>query len=444
MSSKKKIAATKDNRSPALVPKLRFPEFRAADGWEEIPIGEKVDLLSGYPFDGPDITQDYSGIRLLRGINITEGRIRHSTEIDRFYTGAVEGLEKFRVRVNDLVIGMDGSKVGKNSALVTKEDEDALLIQRVARLRASNSTLIKFIFHQINSTTFHTYVDKINTSSGIPHISAQQIKDFAIGFPSPDEQQKIAECLSSVDDLMAAQSRKVNALRTHKKGLMQQLFPRRGETQPRLRFPEFQNAGEWEYGELSPKTSKVGSGITPTGGDKNYKQAGRPFVRSQNVGWGILLLDDVAYIDEATHASFDSTEIKVSDVLLNITGASIGRSAVADERIARGNVNQHVCIIRVKPDELAPYFLNQFLISQRGQKQIDSFQAGGNRQGLNFAQIRSFVIPLPPKLPEQQRIADCLTSLDDLIAVQTQLLDALKTHKKGLMQQLFPSPEESL
>jgi type I restriction enzyme, S subunit len=155
-------------------------------------------------------------------------------------------------------------------------------------------------------------------------------------------------------------------------------------------------------------------------------------------------LEDIAYIDEATHASFDSTEIKVDDVLLNITGASIGRSAVADSRIVDGNVNQHVCIVRVKPDELNPIFLNQLLISSRGQKQIDSFQAGGNRQGLNFAQIRSFRIPVAPEPIEQQRIASCLTSLDDLITAETQKLEALKIHKKGLMQQLFPSPEDAI
>ena len=95
------------------------------------------------------------------------------------------------------------------------------------------------------------------------------------------------------------------------------------------------------------------------------------------------------------------------DVLLNITGASIGRSTVADSRIVGGNVNQHVCIIRVKPDELNPVLLNQYLISEHGQKQIDSFQAGGNRQGLNFGQIRSFKITLPPTEGEQTRIADC-------------------------------------
>jgi type I restriction enzyme S subunit len=94
----------------------------------------------------------------------------------------------------------------------------------------------------------------------------------------------------------------------------------------------------------------------------------------------------------------------------------------------------------VKADELSPVFLNQFLLSQLGQKQIDSFQAGGNRQGLNFAQIRSFAIPLPPSLDEQERIASCLSSLDDLIVAQGEKLEAHKTHKKGLMQQLFPAP----
>lgn len=155
------------------------------------------------------------------------------------------------------------------------------------------------------------------------------------------------------------------------------------------------------------------------------------------------MLDDIAYITEETHASFDSTEIRIRDVLLNITGASIGRSAVADERIAGGNVNQYVCIIRTNPGELNPFFLNQYLISQHGQKQIDSFQAGGNRQGLNFAQIRSFAIALPPLPTEQHRIATCLSSLDALITAETQKHEALKTHKRGLMQQLFPSPEEA-
>ena len=208
------------------LPQLRFPEFQDAPEWESLPIGEKVDLLSGYPFDGADILEDSRGTRLLRGINITEGVIRHSKDIDRYYLGSIDELEKYWLQKNDLVIGMDGSKVGKNAALITQLDAGALLVQRVARLRSDYvASSIQFIFQHINSSKFHAYVDRINTSSGIPHISAKQINEFQICFPSIQEQQKITDCLSSLDEQITAQTEKLDALNAHKKGLMQQLFP---------------------------------------------------------------------------------------------------------------------------------------------------------------------------------------------------------------------------
>ncbi|MCK5384592.1 MAG: restriction endonuclease subunit S, partial [Alphaproteobacteria bacterium] len=213
---------------------------------------------------------------------------------------------------------------------------------------------------------------------------------------------------------------------------------------PKLRFPEFRDAGEWNTESVGNQTKKVGSGITPKGGNKNYKNEGRPFVRSQNIGWGQLMLEDVVYIDEATHLTFSATEIEEDDVLLNITGASIGRCTVANLQIKGGNVNQHVCIIRTELKKLNPFFLNQFILSNSGQRQIDSFQAGGNREGLNFAQIRSFSIPLPPETEEQQKIADCLSSTDELIEAQAQKVEVLKDHKKGLMQNLFPCEGKTL
>ncbi|MBL8038663.1 MAG: restriction endonuclease subunit S [Nitrospira sp.] len=420
MSSKKKNTGTEEDGKPTLVPKLRFPEFRGADGWKPSVLADACDMQAG---------------KFVSASNISE---RTQTGLFPCYGG--NGLRGYTTTFTHdgtyPLIGRQGALCG-NVRLVSE------------RFHATEHAVVATPKKAIDVGWLHYSLDLLNlnrfaTGQAQPGLSVDVLETVAVAIPPLEaEQQKIAECLSSVDELMAAQVRRVNALKTHKKWLMQQLFPREGETQPRLRFPEFQSAGEWEDGELSPKASKVGSGITPTGGDKNYKQAGRPFVRSQNVGWGILLLDDVAYIDEETHSSFDSTEIRVRDVLLNITGASIGRSAVADELIAGGNVNQHVCIIRTKPDELNPFFLNQYLISQRGQKQIDSFQAGGNRQGLNFAQIRSFAIPLPPSPDEQQRIASCLSSLDDLITAETRKLEALKTHKKWLMQQLFPSPEDT-
>jgi type I restriction enzyme S subunit len=193
---------------------------------------------------------------------------------------------------------------------------------------------------------------------------------------------------------------------------------------------------DWGVGSIGDLAIKVGSGITPTGGEKVYKNEGRPFIRSQNVGWGNLLLDDMAFIDEETHSTFPATEIKLNDVLLNITGASIGRSAIADKRIENGNVNQHVCIIRVDKSKLVSHYINLFLLSKMGQKQIDSFQSGGNRQGLNFVQIRSFRFPLPP-LAEQEAIAEALSDADALIEAVEQLLTKKRQVKQGAMSELL-------
>lgn len=193
--------------------------------WRETPLGDLIDLLSGFPFDGEDILKDRTGVLLMRGINVTEGAVRHSFEIDRYYLGPIDGLEKFRLEQNDLVIGMDGSKVGKNSALISEADAGSLLVQRVARLRAKSEPAIKFIFQQVHSPRFHAYVDRINTSSGIPHISAKQIKEYLIHSTDEEEQNRIADCLSSLDCEIAAASKSNETLKVHRKGLMQQLFP---------------------------------------------------------------------------------------------------------------------------------------------------------------------------------------------------------------------------
>ena len=199
---------------------------------------------------------------------------------------------------------------------------------------------------------------------------------------------------------------------------------------PPLRFPEF--SGEWKMCTIGELTTKVGSGVTPRGGEAVYKTEGHPFVRSQNVGLGNLLLDDIAFIDEETHLRQKSTELQFNDVLLNITGASIGRSALVDKQIVGGNVNQHVCIIRTK-ENLVPSFICSFLLSNYGQRQIDSFQAGGNRQGLNFEQIKSIKITIPSK-DEQIKIAKLLRAIDERIATQNKIIDKLQSLIKGSAQ----------
>ena len=194
---------------------------------------------------------------------------------------------------------------------------------------------------------------------------------------------------------------------------------------------------DWEQTTIGDIAAKVGSGITPRGGSSTYKEYGRPFVRSQNIGWGRLLLSDIAYIDDEIHSTFPATELKDNDVLLNITGASIGRSALANQKLIGGNVNQHVCIIRSKPNGVNPSFINYLLLSSFGQRQIDSFQAGGNREGLNFGQIKSIKLPLPPTKAEQAGIAKALSDTDALIESLEQLIAKKRDVKQGTMQELL-------
>ena len=204
---------------------------------------------------------------------------------------------------------------------------------------------------------------------------------------------------------------------------------------PHLRFPEF--SGEWKKCTIGELAIKVGSGVTPRGGESVYKTNGYPFVRSQNVGLGHLILDDIAFIDEETHLRQKSTELKLEDVLLNITGASIGRSALVNEQVVGGNVNQHVCIIRTK-ENLISSFLCNFLLSNYGQRQIDSFQAGGNRQGLNFEQIKSIKIAIP-STKEQTKVAKLLQLIEERIATQNKIIEDLKKLKCAIIESLLNS-----
>ena len=198
---------------------------------------------------------------------------------------------------------------------------------------------------------------------------------------------------------------------------------------PHLRFPEFQ--GEWEKCKLGELAVKVGSGSTPKGGNAVYTTSGHCFVRSQNVGMGHLILNDIAYIDESTHQKQKSTELRTNDVLLNITGASIGRTALATEEINGGNVNQHVCIIRTNGN-VEPSYICDYIQTSKIQKYIQSLQTGGSREGLNFEQIRSFPINIPT-VEEQVKIAKLLSLINERIATQSKLIEELKKQKSAII-----------
>ena len=149
---------------------------------------------------------------------------------------------------------------------------------------------------------------------------------------------------------------------------------------------------------------------------------------------GYLILDDIAHIDDDIHQKHKATELNEYDVLLNITGASIGRTAIATKEIEGGNVNQHVCIIRAN-SKVSPKFLCNYIQTKKIQNYIQSLQTGGSREGLNFEQIRSFPISLP-NIAEQNKIAQLLDKLNERISTQNKIIDKLQTLIRGIMVEL--------
>ena len=271
-----------------------------------------------------------------------------------------------------------------------------------------------------------------------PYIVLSTLTDMVLSFPSNlAEQQKIAECLTAIDDLIVAQCKKVDALKEHKKGLMQQLFPQQGETTPRLRFPGF--TGEWVEKKLGEVSERVSVGLA-TSVTPYYRDKGVVMFRNLNIKPGFLDDTDILYLDETFADENHSKKIHTDDVLTVHTGY-VGISCVVPQKY-EGALTFTTLVTTTKKQILNPQFLCCYLNSTEGAKEIQILQAGGGRNNLNVNDFILFRIPLPPILAEQQKIAECLSTLDEQIKVESAELDALKEHKKGLMQQLFPQPSK--
>lgn len=191
--------------------------------------------------------------------------------------------------------------------------------------------------------------------------------------------------------------------------------------------------GHWKMPKLNRVVSKVGSGSTPRGGSEVYIDEGIKFLRSQNIHFEGLNLDSVVYIPDSINEQMKNTQVQPFDVLLNITGGSIGRCFYVDDTLGKANVNQHVCIIR--PLSVNYRFLKYFLQSNSGQSQVWFYQKG-DREGLSAESIKTFRLPLPP-LPEQQAIVTYLDTkvakIDEYISIAEKKIAALEELKQTII-----------
>lgn len=435
MSSKNKNTAIKEEAKPALVPKLRFPEFRGAEGWKFIP-------LSRLAIRAKQKNRDEKIDRVLT--NSAEFGVvdqRDFFDKDIATQGKLEGY--FVVELGSYVYNPRISSTAPVGPISKNKIGTGVMspLYTVFKFKDDRND---FYEHFFKTTGWHTYMRQ-TSSTGARHdrmaISSDDFMAMPLPVPSHAEQQKIAECLSSVDELMAAQARKVDALKTHKKGLMQQLFPREGETQPRLRFPEFQNAGEWEekqFGELLDDIIDF-RGRTPVKLGMEWGGGKITSLSANNVKNG--------FIDYAAECNWGSEELYqrwMGDVNLEKDDIVFTMEAPLGKALLLPDSQKYILSQRVVAFKTIPEVRNPFLIqliwSEGFQKAIDELATGSTAKGINQKALKTVLVKLPEPA-EQQRIASCLSSLDALITAETQKLEALKTHKKGLMQQLFPSPD---
>ena len=428
------------NEEKKLVPKLRFPEFREAEGWKGVPLSELVSALdAGVSVNSGDRPATGNEIGSLKTSAVTNG-VFEPQENKVVFDEVERGRVKEPVQGGTIIISRMNTPalVGAN-AYVETSLENIYLPDRLWAAKSKLGTSMRFVASILGSDKGRAALSKLakGSSGSMKNITKPDVLAFLIEAPSPAEQRKIADCLSSLDELIAAQARKVDALKTHKKGLMQKLFPIEGETQPRLRFPEFRNAGGWKKDALKGLCIRIMDG---THFSPKSKKGLRPYLTSKNIKEGRIDLSNLSYISEAEHAEiYSKCPVLTGDVLLTKDGANTGNCAINNLDFEFSLLSS-VAVLRSNPSKLHQNFLYQSILSDSIQSLITESMAGQAITRITLAKIGGFEI-FVTSLVEQQRIADCLTSLDDVITAATQELETLKTHKKGLMQQLFPSAE---
>ena len=390
-----------------LVPKLRFPEFRDMPEWEPRQLSEVLDYEQPGKYIVEDTDYQDTGTPVLTA---NKGFVLgHTADTDGIYDNVPAII--FDDFTTDTKYVDFAFKV-KSSAIKIltsrRDDELKLLFELMSRIR-------------FDSTQHKRY-----------YIS--QYQHLEIALPNRAEQQKVADCLGSLDDLIAAEGRKLDALRQHKQGLMQQLFPQPGETVPRLRFPEFEDAGPWEQLTID-EAADLKNGYAFKS-DTYIESGDFQIVTIGNVQEGRLDLESTKSIATLPRDIQNHQILKPADILVSMTG-NVGRVCLVP--VDGLLLNQRVG--KLIPCRIDHDFFFQMLNRDKFRSAMQLAAAGGAQGNVSAGEIKSFVFARPVDPREQRGIADCLSTLDTQIAAQVRKLDALRQHKQGLTQQLFPSLE---
>lgn len=391
-----------------LIPKYRFPEFKNDGNWGDsnlkkiasITIGEfviksKQNPNSPYPV--------YNG--------------------GRSYTGF---YDEYNNTENKIVISARGANAGFVNLVKQKfwGGNSCYAIDILNEKKHKLDYIYYFIKHNQRLFTENQH------AANIPSVSKTDVEKFKILLPTnPAEQQKIAECLSSLDDVIAGYEEKLTALEEHKKGLMQNLFPQEGETQPKYRFPEFENDGDWvekklgDVANINPKISNLPSEFI--------------YIDLESVKSGILYQKKKMCLEDAPSRA--QRLLEDGDVIFQMVRPYQKNNYYFNknddfEYVASTGYAQMRALVSSK-------FLFQLIHTERFVTDVLLKCTGSSYPAINSSDLSNIIVQVPTKPKEQQKIASVLSSVDELIVAQREKIEALKTHKRGLMQGLFPKIE---
>lgn len=366
-----------------LIPELRFPEFEKDGEWEEKNL--------------EDITNSENS-------SLALNKMKHKENGFPVYgaDSIVGYIDEFQHEEKYISIVKDGSGVGRLNLCKSKSS----ILGTLTSIKSKDVKKFKldWIYYLMNTIDFTSYVK----GSGIPHIYYSDFKKESIALPNPQEQQKIASCLSSLDEVISAHSQKLDLLKDHKKGLMQNLFPQDGEKVPKFRFKEFEKDGEWVENEMDNFCSNISSGK-----DKNI------------VGGKFELYGSTGIIGKSENASYDGDYILVARV-----GANAG---LLNRTKGKFGVTDNTLVVDLKKDKVIDFIF--YSLEKVG---LNKLVFGSGQPLITGGQLKSLKLQIPKSKNEQQKIASTLSSLDELITAQVEKIEQLKEHKKGLMQGLFP------
>ncbi|EKF9113736.1 restriction endonuclease subunit S [Providencia stuartii] len=415
-----------------LVPKLRFPEFRNAQNWNPLTLGEVSDRIT-----------EKVGERQLTTVSITAGKgfVSQAEKFSRDISGK-QYKNYIALKKGEFSYNKGNSKTFPQGAIYKLHEFDEVAAPNAFISFRFKDEYVADFYKGYFENNFHgrqllRYITSGARSDGLLNINPNDF--FKIILPTPVdkiEQQKIADCLSSIDELIEAEGEKLDELKAHKKGLVQQLFPSNGKTVPQLRFPEFQNDKGWMREELFNILDKI---IDYRGKAPPKAEIGVPLITAKNVRSGWLDMSCDEYIAADKYESWMSKGMPKAGDILFTTEAPLGHVAFfpSDGKFALG---QRILTLRTKPEKCIPEFLFQSLLGPQMQNEINFNSTGSTAKGIKSS-VFSRIGFCYPEIPEQRKIASFLSSIDKLILSEAKKVEKLKEYKKGLMQQLFPSIE---